>query len=132
MKSHWTRPSTGLAVLLGAYMGVSTIRALFDPVGFASSMGLPLTDPADHGFVQVYALRAAFLSLCAFGLLWLRDIRALVVFALSALVMPIGDAILVASHGAPSRIVVRHAATAVLVAITAGLLFQRASQEVDS
>lgn len=86
MKSHWTRPSTGLVVLLGAFMGGNTIRALLDPVDFA----------------------------------------------LAALVMPIGDAILVASHEAPSLIVVRHAATAVLVAITAGLLFQRARQEVNS
>ena len=132
MKSHWTRPSTWLVVLLGGFMGVNTVRALFDPVGFASYMGLPLTDPANHGFVHVYALRAAFLSLCVFGLLWLRDIRALVVLALAALVMPIGDAILVASNGAPSLIVIRHAATAVLVAVTAGLLFQRARQEVNS
>ena len=132
MTNHWTRPSTWLVVALGAFMLLNTARALLDPVGFAVYMGLPLTDPANHAFVQVYALRAAFLGLCAFGLLWLRDIRALAVFALAALVMPLGDALLTASNHAPPLIVARHGATAVVLAVTAWLLFNRACKEANA
>lgn len=132
MTNHWTRPSTWLVVALGAFMLLNTARALLDPVGFAVYMGLPLTDPSNHAFVQVYALRAAFLRLCAFGLLWLRDIRALAVFALAALVMPIGDALLTASNHAPPLIVARHGATAVVLAVTAWLLFNRACKEANA
>jgi hypothetical protein len=113
-------------------MLLNTARAFLDPVGFAVYMGLPLTDTANHGFVQVYALRAAFLGLCAFGLLWLRDIRALGVFVLAALVMPIGDALLTASNHAPPLIVARHGATAVVLAVTAWLLFNRARKEANA
>ena len=129
MANHWTRPSTWLVAAMGAYMLVNTARAMLDPPGFAAYMGLPLTDPANHAFVQVYALRAAFLGLCAFGLLWIRDVRALSIFALAAIVMPIGDAILTASNNAPPLTVARHGATAIVLAITAWLLFNRACQE---
>ena len=132
MANFWTRPSTWLVVLLGGYMFLNTARAFLDPAGFATYMGLPLTDPANHGFVQVYALRAAFLGLCAFGLLWLRDIRALAVFALMAVVMPVGDAILTASNHASPLIVARHGASAILLAVTAWLLFNRVSKEANA
>jgi hypothetical protein len=40
--------------------------------------------------------------------------------------MPIGDAILTASASAPPLTVTRHAATAIVLALTAYLLFNRA------
>ncbi len=129
MEPHWTRPSTWLVAFMGAYMLVNTVRATLDPAGFAAAMGLPLTNPADHAFVQVYALRAAFLGFCALGLLVFREIRALFVFALVATLMPIGDAILTASAEAPPLTVTRHAATAIVLAVTAYLLFNRAFRE---
>jgi len=79
--------------------------------------------------VGVYALRAAFLGLCAYGLLWLREIRALFVFALVATLMPVGDAILTAMADAPALTVARHGATAIVLATTAYLLFNRAFRE---
>ena len=124
---YWLRVSTVLIALMGAYMLVNTVRAFADPAGFAAYMGLPLTDPANHAFVQVYALRALFLGLCALALLFRRDTRALAVFALVAIVMPVGDALLTASNGAPVTTVARHAAT--VLAITASLLFSRAAKE---
>jgi heme A synthase len=58
-----------------------------------------------------------------------REIRALFVFALVATLMPIGDAILTASASAPPLTVSRHAATAIVLAVTAYLLFNRAFRE---
>jgi hypothetical protein len=129
MDRFWSRPSTWLVLLLGNYMLVNTLRASLDPVGFAAYMGLPLTDPANHAFVLVYALRTAFLGLCALALLATGNIRALAVYATVALVMPVGDAALTAVNGAPPLTVARHAATAIILAITASLLFNRARKE---
>jgi hypothetical protein len=127
--SYWLRASSALIALMGIYMLVNTVRAFIAPAAFAAAMGLPLANPADHAFVQVYGLRAMFLGLCALALLWRRDIRALAVFALVAIVMPVGDALLTASNGAPPLIVARHGATAIVLAVTAALLFSRASKE---
>jgi hypothetical protein len=43
--------------------------------------------------------------------------------------MPLGDATLTALAGAPPLTVARHAATAIILAITASLLFNRARNE---
>jgi heme A synthase len=127
--AYWLRVSSVLVALMGVYMLVNTVRAFGDPVGFAAYMGLPLSDPANHAFVQVYALRALFLGLCVLALLFRRDTRALAVFALVAVVMPVGDAMLTAANGAPIAIVARHGATAIVLAVTASLLFSRAAKE---
>ena len=127
----WLKPSTWLVLLLGLYMLVNTARVAIDPIGFAAYMGLPLADARDTAFVFVYALRAAFLGLFALALLWHGDARALALFATVALVMPIGDAALTALHGAPPLTVARHAATAILLAITATLLFNRTRTEAS-
>lgn len=125
----WTKPSNWLVLLLGIFMLVNTARAFADPVGFATYMGLPLVDPANGAFVHVYALRALFLGLFALALLWRNDARGLALFATVALVMPVGDALLTAAHGAPIAIVARHAATAIVLAVTAALLTNRALKE---
>lgn len=126
---HWLRVSSWLVAAMGCFQLLNTFRAVADPAGFAAYMGLPLSDPANDGFVLVYALRAAFVGLLALVLLVRRDIRTLAFFALVALVMPLGDAILTAVNGADPMIVARHAAIAVAVAITAALLFMRAREQ---
>ena len=126
--NSWAKPSSWLVALMGVFMLANTVRALADPAGFAAYMGLPLTDPANHAFVQVYALRALFLGLCALGLLWRGETRALALFAFAVIVMPVGDAILTASNGAAPLIVARHGATAIVLAVTAALLFNRVAK----
>lgn len=126
---YWLRVSSVLVAVMGVYMLVNTVRAFADPAGFAAYMGLPLSDTANHAFVQVYALRALFLGLCVLALLFRGDIRALAVFALVAVVMPVGDAVLTAANGAPIATVARHAATAIVLALTAFLLISRAAKE---
>lgn len=103
-------------------MAVNTVRAFLDPVAIAAYMGLPPADPESSGFVLVYALRAAFLALAALSLLARGEKTALGLFAAAAVVMPVGDAALTISAGAPLAIVARHAATAIYLALTAYLL----------
>lgn len=129
MQRHWSRLSTWLVILLGLYQVVNAVRAFVDAEGFAAYMGLPLTDPANDAFVKVYALRTAFIGLCVLALLARRNMGALFVFSLVAVLMPVGDAVLTALNHAPPATVARHGATAVVVAVTAWMLANRINQE---
>lgn len=114
-----------IAGIMAFYMVFNTARAVLDPVGFAATLGAPLADPADTGFVFVYASRAAFLALLVGWLAFRRDTATLRFVALAALVMPIGDAALTASLGAAPTIIGRHVAIAVLLVVVWALLGAR-------
>ena len=120
--SPWRSAGIWLTVALSAYLLINVVRALANPVEFAASFGTPLTTGADTPFVIVYAIRTLFLALFGPVLIARAQWKALPLFALVAVVMPIGDALLVASQGGPAAIVARHAATAVVVLITWFLL----------
>lgn len=106
-RSLWREPGVWTALLLGLAMMWNTWRAATAPEAFAVALGLPVL-PGDVGFVHVYALRAFALGLIAFALVAARELRALGIFALCAVPMPLGDAILTASAGAETATVIRH------------------------
>jgi Domain of unknown function (DUF4267) len=108
-------PGFWLALLMVLSQWINALRAFHDPVAFARYLGLPLIDPLDIGFVSVYGLRALFMGLFAAVLIYTRQIRALSLMALIAVVMPVGDALLVAQAGAPAATIVRHAVIAAIV-----------------
>lgn len=101
-------PGFWMALLMIASQLLNAVRALADPMSFAGYMGLSISNPADSGFVEVYALRAAFLGVFAAVLLFTRQIRALSLMALLAVAMAIGDALLTFRAGAATAIIVRH------------------------
>ena len=111
-----------MAVLIVGLMALNTGRAFLAPVEFAQYMGLPLSDPANAGFVYVYGLRAFFLGLFAVVLILRRDFTALQWYALTAVLMAVGDAYLVARSGGPAAIIGRHLATGLYLVITALML----------
>jgi hypothetical protein len=102
--------STGfwMALLMILSQLVNAVRAFADPVSFAAYMGLPLIHTVDVGFVEVYGLRALFLAVFASVLIYTKQIRALSLLALFAVIMPIGDVILASHAGASTSIIVRH------------------------
>src|SRR6185295_13969172 len=118
-KSPWLSLGAWLAVALAALMIVNTVRAFVEPAAFAAYMGLPLADPGNAAFVQVYGLRAAFLGLFALVLLWRADMFALGAFAAVAVLMPLGDAYLAQTAGAPPEIVGRHLVSALILIVMA-------------
>lgn len=118
----WRSVGIWMAALLAVSMAINTYRAFADPAGFATYLGLPLTDPRDIGMVHIYGLRAAFLGLFAAVLIARGDVETLKLFALAALVMPIGDALLTYNAGAPMATVVRHVGYVVFLALTAFFL----------
>jgi hypothetical protein len=119
-----------MAVLMILSQLINAIRAFADPIAFAVYMGLPLSNPVDMGFVQVYGLRALFLAVFASVLIYTRQIRALSLLALFAIVMPIGDIILTTQAGAPTSIIVRHAIIGLFL-LLAWFFLRRLHREVN-
>lgn len=113
-----------MSVILVAYILFNAVRATLDPTGFAAYYGLPLTDPQNTAFVLVYAIRALFLGLFGLGLLAGRQYRALGLYALIGVVMPVGDAVLVAVGDGGTATVIRHGLTAVFLLVTGVLVLR--------
>lgn len=124
----WRSAGIWMAALAGALQIFNAARAYLDPAGFASYFGLSLVDQGDAGLVHIYALRALFIGLLVTALIATRQARALTLLAITAVVMPVGDALLAANAGAPAATVVRHAAVAVYLVVTAWLLRRMASR----
>jgi hypothetical protein len=97
-----------LSVVLIGYLFFNVFRALTAPADFAATFGTPLSDNGDTSFVIVYAIRTLFISLYGLILLLRRDMPQLSTYLLVAAVMPIGDALLVATSGGASSIILRH------------------------
>ncbi|MEI8145244.1 MAG: DUF4267 domain-containing protein [Alphaproteobacteria bacterium] len=113
-----------LAAVIGAFQAVNAVRAFADPSGFAAFYGTPIIDPRDIAFIYVYALRTSFIAILVAFFLIRQQVEALKWMALAALVMPIGDALLVTlAHGSPLTIA-RHVATAIYLGVTF-LVFRR-------
>lgn len=108
-----------MVAIMALLMLVNFGRALLDPVGFATYVGLPISGDDQAGFVHLYAFRALFLGLFAAFLVWRDQTKTLMWFALIAVVMPIGDAILTANAGAGLPTVGRHIGIAVFLVATA-------------
>lgn len=123
-RSVTARVGYGMALLIAAWMGVNTVRALLWPDAFAANFGLAGAQATDPGFVQVYAVRALFLGAFALFLILRRDARTLGWFALIAVIMPVGDALLTAGAAAPAAIVARHAVIAVYLLVTSWFLLR--------
>ncbi|MDX2139101.1 MAG: DUF4267 domain-containing protein [Chloroflexota bacterium] len=117
-RSPWRSAGVWLALVLVIYMLFNAARAVTNPLDFAASYGTPLAEGSSTAFVLVYAIRALFLALFGLALIVTMQWRALAWFALVAVVMPAGDALLVALQGGAISIVVRHALTAVLLFVT--------------
>lgn len=120
-----------IAALMAVLQALNAIRAFAAPVGFSEYMGLPLHNAMDVGFVYVYGLRAAFISLLVILFLAVRRFDALAWTAAAALLMPVGDALLAQNAGAPLVTVLRHAAIAVYVFIAFFALRHTAASDME-
>lgn len=118
-----------MAALIAALMLSNTWRSATDPVAFARYFGIVAAADVNPAFVYVYASRALFLGVITALLLWKRQFAALSYFAAAAIIMPVCDALLVFRSGGEPTIIMRHAATALYLLVTAALLARWASQK---
>lgn len=123
------RIGVALAAAMAAYMAFNAVQAWTDPFAFANRLGLLLVGGDSEAWVRIYALRAAFIALALAGLVLARQWRALFLFAVAALIMPLGDAWLTYASGAPAATYARHLAIAAVIGISALLLAQAAKPE---
>lgn len=124
-RAAWWTPGVVMVVLAVLYTVVNILRAITDPSGFAQSFGLAESAAGDGGFVLVYAIRMMFVAGLAGALLARRDVRALTTFAAVSVVMPLGDAALVAGNSGPAAVIARHLAVAAFLTMTWWLLRRR-------
>ncbi|ALL12713.1 DUF4267 domain-containing protein [Caulobacter henricii] len=112
-----------LSVPLALLQAVNVARALSDPTGFAIYYGVPVSGADAVAWVQVYALRTAFVAALVAIFLVRRDLRALFWTAVAALILPLGDAWLTHQTGAAASIVARHLAIEGYLVLTCVALF---------
>jgi hypothetical protein len=117
-RSPWRAPGVWMTGFLVVYILLNAVRAVQNPVDFARYYGLPLTDAANIAFVHVYAIRALFLGLSGLTLMLRMKWQTLALFALVAVVMPVGDALLVGLQGGETATILRHVLTAVFLLAT--------------
>jgi hypothetical protein len=115
-------PAAWLTTAVAAFLLLAVVRALVDPVAFAAQFGTPLADSEDTSFVLVYAGRTAVLAAFALVMLWRHQLFALMVLVGLAIPLPVADALLAATHGAPPTGVARQAVVAVFLFLTTVLL----------
>lgn len=118
-----------LAVAMSALQGLNAVRTAIDPISFATYMGIPITLTEQAAWVQIYGLRAAFISLLTAVLLARDDMAALKWTAVAALVMPLGDAWLAYQASAPMSVVGRHVAIVVFLILASYFLGRAAKQQ---
>lgn len=112
-----------MSVPMAALQAFNSVRAVFDPQGFAAYMGAPLAAAGDASWVLIYGSRTAFIALLVTVFLVRRDLNALKWTAFMALVMPLGDLWVAHQAGAETATVARHAAIAAYLLITTIALF---------
>lgn len=117
---------------MGVFQIVNFGRTLIDPASFSDYMGLPIGAGGPEGFVYVYGLRSLFIGLVVLVFVMRRSISALLVMALAALILPLGDAWLVYDVGGPTATVVRHLVIAVYIFITLLALLHLRSRSTGS
>jgi hypothetical protein len=114
-------------IALIAYLFFNVVQSLAAPMDFAARFGVPDPQPGAAPFVAVYGIRTLFIAVFGAVLLALREFRLVSTFLLLAVLMPIGDALLVALTGGAPAIVVRHVAIAIIVVVT-GFFLRRWSR----
>ena len=121
----WRSAAFWLCVIMGLAQALNAVRSFIDPVGFAVYMGMPLANPADTAFVQIFGLRCAFIAAMIATFLWLRNRDAMRWIALVGCPIPLGDAWLAYQAGAPTFTIGRHIAIAIYILVAFVVLSRR-------
>lgn len=109
---------TWMALAAVVLLIVNVVRAVTDPVGFVAFFGLAEAAAGNGDLAVVYAIRTLFVAVLAAVLIVRRDLPGLTTFALAAVLIPVGDALLVAARSGPPLVIARHVAIAVFLLAT--------------
>ncbi|MFJ3638344.1 DUF4267 domain-containing protein [Streptomyces sp. NPDC090108] len=114
-----------LAVVLDLFCVFLGYRFLFQPVPAAAGYGVPARADGDAGaYLTVKGLRDGTLGVVGLALLAFAGTGAEAWFMLCVALVPLGDTLIVLRHGGAKAVAFGiHFATALVVLISAGLLF---------
>lgn len=114
-----------LAVVLDLFCVFLGYRFLFQPGPAAAGYGVPADPGGDAGaYLTIKGLRDGAFGLVGLLLLAVVGARAEAWFMLGVALVPLGDMLIVLRHGGTKAVAFGiHFATAVVVLISAGLLF---------
>ncbi|GAB7042310.1 MULTISPECIES: DUF4267 domain-containing protein [Catenuloplanes] len=114
----------GLAVLLNVFIIVIGVRFLAAPVAAAAGYGVPADPRAAGAYLSVKGVRDITVGLIGLALLTFAGAPAAAWFMLVVVLVPLGDTLIVLRHGGTRATAFGvHLSTAVIVAISASLLF---------
>ncbi|WP_329194206.1 DUF4267 domain-containing protein [Streptomyces sp. NBC_01435] len=113
-----------LAVVLDLFVVFIGARFLLQPLPSAAGYGVPARADGDRAYLTVKGLRDLTFGLLGLALLALAGARAEAWYMLLVALVPIGDTLIVLRHGGTKAVAYGiHFATAVVVLVSAGLLF---------
>lgn len=111
-----------LAVVLDLFILFIGVRFLLRPYQAAAGYGVPAT--TDRAYLEVKGVRDATFGVVGLALLAFAGAHAEAWFMLAVALAPLGDTVIVLRHGGSKAVAFGvHLATAVVVLISAGLLF---------
>ncbi|MEV0388485.1 DUF4267 domain-containing protein [Nonomuraea sp. NPDC050643] len=113
-----------LAVVLSLFIIFIGARFLVQPVAAASGYGVPAKPAGDAAYLTIKGLRDLTSGVIGLALLAFADADAAGWFMLAVALVPLGDTLIVLRHGGTKATAFGiHFATAVIVLISAALLF---------
>ena len=114
----------GLAVVLDLFIIFIGARFLIAPVTAAAGYGVPAKPGGDAAYLAVKGVRDVSLGIAGLALLVFVGAQAGAWLMLAAALEPLGDMVIVLRHGGTKAVAFGiHLATAVVVLISAALLF---------
>jgi len=119
-----TPTAYGLAIVLDLFVLFIGARFLLQPVPAATGYGVPAKQHGDAAYLTVKGLRDATFGIMGLALLAFAGLEAEAWFMLVVALTPLGDTLIVLRNGGAKAVAYGiHFATAVVVLISAGLLF---------
>ncbi|WP_067450523.1 DUF4267 domain-containing protein [Actinomadura macra] len=116
--------SHGLAVVLALFVVVIGVRFLVQPRAAADGYGVPAKPDGDAAYLTIKGLRDLTSGVIGLALLAFVGADAGAWFMLAVALTPLGDTLIVLRHGGTKAAAFGiHFATAVIVLISAALLF---------
>jgi hypothetical protein len=114
----------GLAIVLNLFIIFIGARFLLTPQAAAAGYGVPVERGQDSAYLSVKGLRDLSCGLLGLALLAFVGVTAEAWFMLVVALLPLGDTLIVLRHGGTRATAFGvHLATAVVVLISAALLF---------
>ncbi|MEU0433500.1 DUF4267 domain-containing protein [Streptomyces sp. NPDC006290] len=119
-----TPTAYGLAIALDLLVLFIGARFLAQPRAAATGYGVPAKPDGDAAYLEIKGLRDAVFGVMGLALLALAGAGAEAWFMLTVALVPLGDTLIVLRHGGTKAVAFGiHFATAVLVLVSAALLF---------